>query len=342
VGIIGLGQMGYLHMMNCFHIDNIKVVSVADRSKRALKKAEALGVKNIYTDYRDLLNSSNVLDAAIISLPNFLHLDSIQMALEAGLDVFVEKPMAKNVSEGQRIVELVEKSGNIFMVGHCMRFLDAVEKMKKSVEKGSIGKIEEITLEEIISGPFSQGKNPKPVPEWRLDLEKAGGGVLLDIGYHLIDLFRFFIGEGKLVYSRLDYKFNFPIEDEAIVILSSPVSSTKGIINVGYYQKTSFPEYNFRVILQGNAGFISSENMVPKNLYLYAIKEGIKNFTRRMIGKKIKPLSYTYYYEMYHKELEYFFECIRRDIEPSVSAIDGLETIKIIEESYNFSKKCEA
>lgn len=81
VGVIGLGHMGRLHMMNCLHIDDVNVVAAADPSRKALKKAMSVGVKNLYTDYHDLLQDPQI-DTVIISLPNFLHFDSAQSALE--------------------------------------------------------------------------------------------------------------------------------------------------------------------------------------------------------------------------------------------------------------------
>jgi len=321
-------------MMNCLHVDGVKVVATADSSKRALEKAKLVGVKNLYTDYHDLLNDSAGVDAVVISLPNFLHFESIELALEAGLDVFVEKPMANTVEECCKIVKLVEKSGRKFMVGHCMRFIDAVEKMKDRADKGYIGNLEVVTFEHVYNGPFAHGVVPKPVSEWWFDPKKAGGGVLLDLGYHLIDLFSFFAGDSELIFSCLDHKFNLPVEDGAIVILRASNSSAKGIINVGWYQKTIFPKFDFRLILHGNAGYISSDDLIPKNLYFHAVKEGTKNLFRKIIGKKIRPLSYTYYYESYYKELRHFFDCLEQDLDPSISAADGLKTMELIEKAY--------
>ena len=335
VGIIGLGRIGKLHMMNCLHIDDVKVVAAADPSKKALRKAKSLGVSKLYTDYHDLLNHSSNIDAVVMSLPNFLHFEAIQLALEAGLNVFTEKPMACTVEECREIVKFVEKSGEKFMIGHCMRFIDAIEKMKDIADKGRIGDLEVVTIEQILNGPFAHGAVPTPVPEWWFDPKKSGGGVLLDLGYHLIDLLRFFVGEeGKILFSCFDHKFNLPFEDGAIVILHSASSSVKGITNVGWYQKSVFPEYNFRVILHGNAGYISSDDLVPRNIYLHGVKEGTKNFLRKVVGKKIKPLSYSYYYESYYKELQHFFDCVKNDSDPSVSATDGLKTVELIEEAY--------
>lgn len=335
VGVIGLGHMGRLHMMNCLHVDDVRVIAAADSSKRALKKAQSIGVKHLYTDYRDLLKDSLNLDTVIISLPNFLHFESIELALEAGLNVFIEKPLANTVEECRRIVKLAKNSGGKFMVGHCMRFLAPIEKMKDAADKGYIGDLEVVTIEEVTNGPFEHPAVPKPVSDWWFDPKKVGGGALLDLGSHLIDLFRFFVGDSKLLFSRLDHKFNLPVEDGAILILGSSSSSAKGIINVGWYQKAVFPKFNFRMILHGNAGYISSDDLA-RNIYLHAIKEGTKNFIRKVIGKKIHPLSYSQTFESYYKELKYFFDCVQQDSDPLIgaSALDGLKTIELIEEAY--------
>jgi len=334
VGIIGLGRMGMLHMMNCLKIDNVKVVAVADSSKKALNKAKFAGVDKVYSDYHDLLSHASDIDAVVISLPNFLHFECIQLALENGLDVFVEKPMANTVEECRDIVKLVEKSGSKFMVGHCMRFLEAIERMKENLDNGIIGRLEVATIEEVINGPFSHPRVPAPVSDWWFDPKKSGGGALLDIGYHMIDLFRFFAGDSEIIFSHLDYKFSLPVEDGAILILRSSDCSAKGIVNVGWYQRTIFPKYDFRVILHGNAGYLSSDDLVPHNLYLHAAKEGTKNFLRRVVGRKIRPLSYTYYYESFYRELVHFFDGVENDSDPLVSAVDGLKIVELIHKAY--------
>jgi len=343
VGVIGLGRMGMLHLMNCLKMDEVEVLGAADQSKKALRKAKALGVTGLYEDYHDLLSSgSPEIDAVIISLPNFLHYESIQLSLEEGLNVFVEKPMANTIEECREIVKLAEKSGRNLMVGHCMRFLEAFEEMKEKLNSGFIGSLEVATLEEVINGPFAHPRVPAPVSDWWFDPKKSGGGALLDIGYHMVDLFRFFAGDSKVVFSCLDHRFSLPVEDGAIVILQSCDSPTKGIINVGWYEQTVFPKFNMRVILHGNAGYLSSDDFVPRNLYVHALKEGTKNLLRRMVGKKIRPLSYTYYYEPYYKELEHFFDCLRNDHDPVTSAIDGLKNVELVHEAYEMFRNCDS
>lgn len=170
VGFIGLGQMGRMHLVNCMHIEGVKVIAVADPSKGALKKAENLGVTKLYTDYSELVNKEhNNLDAVIISVPNFLHFDTIRLSLENGLNVFAEKPLAVNVEQCEEIVNLVQASGRKFMIGHNLRFVPAIEKIKADLQRGTIGNLEVATIEEILNGPFSHPRVPAPVADWWFD-----------------------------------------------------------------------------------------------------------------------------------------------------------------------------
>jgi predicted dehydrogenase len=339
VAIAGLGRQGMLHLMNCAHVEDIQVIAAADMSKKARNKAKSLGVKNVYEEYEKMLKTHSDLDAVILSMPNFLHLSSIQRALEAGFNVFTEKPLANTVSECQQIVNLTRKSGRKLMIGHNCRFYEMSEKMKHQLDCGHIGDVEVITAEEIINGPFAHPYVPTPVSEWWFDPKKSGGGVLLDVGYHMIDLFRFFAGDAKVLHAYLGHRLNLPIEDTAIVLLQSVSSNTKGIINVGWYERTIFPRFDFRVILHGNAGYLSSEDLIPRSIYTHAAKVGMKNILGRVIGKKVTPLSYTYFYESYYKELKLFFECLKTDTQPPVSAEDGLRVIETIEDAYQKARK---
>jgi predicted dehydrogenase len=339
VAILGLGKMGKLHFKNCMHVRNVKVVAVADSSKRRLEYAQSLGVSHLYRDFHELLNDKDIqIDTVIVCLPNYMHFESITESLERELNVFTEKPLAASIDECKKIVDFVKEKPSKFMVGHNMRFIPAIEKVKDRIENGLIGGLEVLTIEEIINGPFHPHVVPTPVPEWWFDKSKTGGGVQIDLGYHLFDLFRYFSGEAAVLFCTLDHKYNLPIEDGAITILKSK-EDVKGIINVGWYQIVIFPNYNFRLIAHGTSGYLSTEQFTPKNIKKHAVKEGTRNLIRRLLGMKINPLSYTYFYESYFKEIQHFFDCISEDKEPIVSAYDSLKVMELIEQSYKISKK---
>jgi len=331
-GIIGLGKAGMLRLRISRVMDNVDVLAVADSSKRRLQVAKRLGVKELYNNYNELLRSADV-DAVIISLPNFLHKESIVAATEADKHIFIEKPLARTSVECKEVMRLAEKRGIKLMAGHNYRFLGCVKKVKSIYEKGMIGDVELSTFELVYDG-FSPTLEPTPMPEWYFDVEKIGGW-LLDAGYHLIDLFQWFFGDAEVLYAHLGSRFHLPYEDHAIIVLGSKNGTAKGVLNVGWFSKLTFPQFNFRVILHGTAGFISTDQFVPRNLYIHAAKEGIKNVLRRALGIEIRPLTYTYFYSSYAEELRHFFTCIENDSTPIVTAQDAFRVIRTIEEIYS-------
>jgi predicted dehydrogenase len=320
--------MGKLHLMNALHIDGINIVAVADKSERNRKSVERYHLKT-YEDYNDLLDAEK-LDAVIISLPNFLKKESVFRAAERKLDIFLDKPLSRDLVEAQEIVRKVEKENVRLMVGVNYRYYDCVQKLKNAVDDGKVGDIVIATSDLILNGPFSHPLVPTPVPDWWLHKETAGGGALIDLGYHLIDLFSWMFGRLDVNYSNLGHRLNLPLEDAGTVILESE-NSTTCIANFGWFQKSIFPDFNFRFTVHGVAGYDSTDRYTPRNLRTYAIKEGTLNLLRKLSLRKIHYLSYTYYYESFFRILKLFFEMLRQGTENPVSLGQQLEVLRIID-----------
>jgi predicted dehydrogenase len=340
VGVLGLGKMGKLHLMNCKFIDDVKVTAVADASEKNLNWAKSRGINDLYKDYTELIEKGEI-DVVIITLPHFLHVNSGILAAENGIDIFMEKPLANTVSEGEIIINAVKKSGIKFMIGCNCRFIDSVEQLKKMYDNGILGDVEIATLENIGNGPFSPFLEPTPVPDWYFDPNEAGGGAFLDLGYHMIDLFQWFFQDVALEYVQLGNRYNLPYEDNATVILKSNKTSTRGIVNLGWFSRSVFPKFDFRVMLHGTADFASTDDFMP-NIYVNAVKEGLRSVWRRVVRRKIKPLAYTYYYYSYFKELNHFFECVRNDDVMRISQEEALRTLRVIEEAYGMARRHDA
>lgn len=330
-----MGKMGQLHFLNALHVKDVKVVAVADKSQKNRKMAESYNVK-AYEDYDQLLKAED-LDAALISLPNFLREDSIAKAAEKGLDLFVDKPLARSLDEAKRIEEKVEKEGVRMMTGVNYRYFESVQQLKGMLDEGRIGDVIFATADLVLNGPLGHGRVPTPVPEWWLSKEQAGGGALLDLGYHLIDIMNWMFGDLKVEYSKLGYRFSLPVEDGAMVVLRSEKSNANCCVNVGWFSKTIFPDFNFRVNLHGTIGYQSTDNFAPKNLRVHAIKAGGSNFLRRITGKQLKYLSYTYYYNSFFQILELFCNSIQNDTELPITLKEEINVMKIIDDIYKHS-----
>lgn len=336
VGVLGLGKMGKLHLMNCKFIDDIKVTAVADASEKNLKWAKSHGINGLYHDYIELIERENI-DAIIITLPHFLHTNSAILAAGKGIDIFMEKPLANTVSEGELIMKAVRKNGIKFMIGCNCRFIDSIEKLKEKYDAGILGNIEIATLENIGNGPFSPFLEPAPVPDWYFNPDEAGGGAFLDLGYHMIDLFQYFFQDVSLEYVQFGNTYDLPYEDNATAILKSNKTSTRGIVNLGWFSRSVFPKFDFRVMLHGTSDFSTTDDFMP-NIYFNAVKEGLRSVWHRVTQRKIRPLAYTYYYYSYFKELDHFFDCIKYNKEPRISMDEALRTLRVIEEGYNRSR----
>jgi myo-inositol 2-dehydrogenase/D-chiro-inositol 1-dehydrogenase len=331
VAVVGLGSMGKLHLMNALHVKGIDVVGAADKNEKSRKFAERLHVKT-YDDYRNLIDSEK-LDAVIISLPNFLKKESVFYAAENKLSIFLDKPMSRSLAEAHEIAEKVANKNVRLMVGVNYRYFESVQKLKAAIDEGRVGDVVIATSDLVMNGPFSHPRVPKPVPDWWLRKETAGGGALLDLGYHLIDLLSWMFGDLKAAYSALGYRFNLPIEDAGTVVLESK-NGTTCVVNVGWFCKTIFPDFNFRINVHGTAGYDSTDRYTPKNLRVHAVKEGSLNFLRRISGRKIRYLSYTYYYSSFYRILELFFEMVKQGTESPISLKEQLEVIGIIDSVY--------
>ena len=332
LAVAGIGHVGKLHLFNLSKLENVEVVGVADRNRKNQALAHRLGVKQVYADYHELFEKAKV-DAAVISLPNFLHADSVIFASENGIDVMVDKPLARSVAEAKNIVSTTARQGTRLFVSTNFRYFPHVQKLKKEVHEGSIGDVVLATIEHVMHGPFSHPLYPKPVPDWWFDRDQVGGGALMDNGYHCLDLFTWMFGECQVEAAQLGHMFNLDQEDTATVIVKSK-SGTQGVINAGWFSHVVFPRLDFRIVAHGTSGFLNTDELRPASLYLHAAKEAIRNLGRRLIGKPLNLLSYTYYFESYVTAVKTFVNCLRTGTAFPVSLDQQIHVLDCIEEAY--------
>lgn len=320
LGLIGLGFIGRVHMLNCLRLSEARLVAVADVSEKALSMAKKLGVGKTYQDYRELLKDPEI-NAVIVALPTYLHAECAKIAAENHKHILLEKPLARNVNEGKEIVSAIKKHGVKLMVGHTTRYTNTYKNLKKEIDEGKLGEIQVAYAVNIGSGPFmhrSEEGSPKPVPEWWWRKELTGGGALIDLGSHMINLVRWFFGKVVYVESYLGYRFNLEQEDHAICILkfkSGPIV----IINLGWFSRMG----NVKLEVYGTVGHaVASYN--PPSRVITAIQ---------LVLRKTPS-----FYVPYFNEVQHFVDCIRKDIQPQPSGEDALEDLKVIEKAYKNAK----
>jgi len=316
LGIIGLGYIGQLHLRHSLKLANAEVVAVADTSLKALEKARALGVKKAFTDYADILKDPQV-DAVLISLPTHLHLKCAQQVAEAGKDIFLEKPIAATVEEAKDVISAAERNSVKLMLGYPFRFNKNFIQVKEDLENGLIGDVENAHATYISSGPFfhrAEGHSPVPVPDWWFNTQLTGGGVLVDLGCHLINLLRWLFGEIVEIKGHFGHRFSMDFEDSAMC-LARFNSGSVAVINVGWFSQ----EYILRVDLLGSVRNISVEHM-PSSTMSNAF---------RMLTKGISSFNQPHF-----DELQYFVDCLVKDEAPSPTGLDGLRDLEAISKAY--------
>jgi len=317
LGLIGLGYIGRVHLMNCLRLDDARVTAVADISKKALRNAKALGVPYAYQDYNELLKNPDV-DAVIISLPTYLHAESAKVAAENHKHILLEKPIARNKAEGEIILSAVEKFHIKLMIGHPDRFTEENQNLKTMMDKGELGDIQVAYATNISSGPFMHRADrdaPIPVPDWWWKKELTGGGVLMDLGSHKINLLRWFFGDVVGVKSYLGYRYNLEQEDHAICTLKFERGQI-GIVNVGWFSQQS----QDRLDVYGTTG------------HAYA---GRKSSSRIKTAIQLMLRRPTSYFKSHLQEIEYFVDCIQKDEQPQhTSGEEALKDLEVIERAY--------
>ena len=317
LGIIGLGYVGQIHLGHGLRLANAEVAAVADISAKALNKAKKAGVKKIFKNYEDLLRDPSI-DAVVVALPTHLHLQCGTQAAEAKKHIFLEKPIARNVQEASQIVSAARKNSVSLMIGYPLRFNEKFRSLKSKINDGTLGVVEIAQADYISSGPFfhrAEGYAPVPVPEWWFNRELTGGGALIDLGSHIINLLRWYFGEITSIKSCLGYRFNLDFEDSATCLVKFE-SRTRAVVNVGWFLQG----YQLKVEMYGTVSQVIREHK-PGN----AFKTAVQMLTR----------GYSDFHKPHFEELQYFASCLTHGISPSPSGEEGLGDLKAISMAYS-------
>lgn len=185
IGIIGCGAIARRSHIPAFNaLEGAEVTACASRSRASAEAAaaEAAGAK-VFDDWRELIEH---VDAVAICSPNAFHRDQAVAAAQAGKHVLVEKPIACTVEEADGMIDAAQKAGVVLQVAHNLRYIAPVIAARCAIADGAIGEIRALRAAFGHSGP----KHWAPDATWFFEPESSGGGALVDLGIHIIDLVR--------------------------------------------------------------------------------------------------------------------------------------------------------
>ncbi len=208
VGIVGFGFMGRQHLKCYRALRGVRVAAICDGDKARLTGSQEnrgqyrtgdeasldLGDVALYTDFEKMLAEQR-LDAVSITLPTFMHRDFTVKALDAGVHVLCEKPMAMSVEQCEDMIAAAKTNKRILQIGHCIRFWPEYVKAKEIVDSGRYGDVRTASFRRV-----------SPVPGWSwknwLIHAKQSGGAIMDLHIHDTDYIQYLFGLPEAVRSE--------------------------------------------------------------------------------------------------------------------------------------------
>ncbi|MBT6052061.1 MAG: Gfo/Idh/MocA family oxidoreductase [Candidatus Scalindua sp.] len=212
IGIIGFGKMGQTRYQAITELNAGEVIGVSDPNPITSLD----GMANV--SHEAIINNPEI-DIVIVCTPNYLNKDLTIRSLNAGKHVFCEKPPCFSASEAREIIEAEKRSGLKLMYGFNHRHHDSIIRMKELIDSGELGEV-----------LWSRGRYGKSVTtdyssQWRAKKKYAGGGILMDQGIHMLDLFLHLSGDYDTVKAELSNLYwKMDVEDNAFVILKDSQS----------------------------------------------------------------------------------------------------------------------
>ncbi len=309
VGVIGTGAMGKNHVRVYSELEDVALVGVSDIDAQGGKAiAKKFGCQ-FFSSHAELLKH---VDAVTIAVPTSMHYAVGKDALDAGVNLLMEKPLAGSVEEGQRIVDMAHDSGLTLSVGHIERHNPVVRHTKNMLERNGFGKI--ITM---------SSRRVSNYPRRIRDV-----GVIMDLGVHDIDVSRYLAGsEVREVFAAAGKSGKSPFEDHATIMMKFD-NSIMGVIDTNWLTPMRVRsmsitcEERFVVIdymaqsieiSTSRFGELDEANLYKLPLEMETVSVGLK---------KEEPLK---------RELDDFIHAIETRSSPLVSGEDGVAVIRLAE-----------
>ncbi len=312
IGIIGAGRIGKLHAENIVNnFRNVEIKAIADIFADKIEDwAKSIGIKNIYKDYKEIINDEEI-EAVLICSSTDTHAQITIEAANAGKHIFCEKPIDFDVKKIKEALDAVEKAGVKFQIGFNRRFDHNFKKVRELVQAGKIGDPHIIKV---------TSRDPQAPP---IEYVKVSGGMFIDMTIHDFDMVRYLSGsEVEEVYTNAAVLVD-PLIGEAGDVDTAIISLKfkNGAIGVIDNSRSAAYGYDQRVEVFGSLGAVTVSNDTDTTAVLHT-GEGI-------ISDKPKYFFLERYKDSFVVEMKEFFDSIINDTEPPVTGIDGLKPVLI-------------
>ncbi|MBQ9099657.1 MAG: Gfo/Idh/MocA family oxidoreductase [Clostridia bacterium] len=282
IGLLGFGAMGRTHAFAVanlpFYFNDLPFhAAIHGVSTRSLEKSQAIASDfgfAIATDNEDDLINRPDIDVIDICTPNFLHFQTVKKALACGKHIYCEKPLSSDLATAEEMAGLAAKSGLICSVVFNNRHLSAVQRAKQLIEDGALGQILSFDFHYL----HNSCTDPQKKAGWKQTADICGlGGVLLDLGSHIIDLAVFLCGRFRAVTGKSQIAFPTRVgidgetwktdAPEAFYMLAETESGARGTLTASKLATGTNDDLGFAIY--GTKGSLRFSLMQPNYLEFY-------------------------------------------------------------------------
>jgi myo-inositol 2-dehydrogenase / D-chiro-inositol 1-dehydrogenase len=309
VAFLGVGRMGETHLRNLGGLPDVQVIVVADPHLQSAEYGKRLsGAEIATTDVEGAIDHPSV-DAVVIVTPTDTHARLIELAVRAGKAVFSEKPIALDLSETKRVVDLIGQSKAPVQLGFMRRYDPGYVSAKQRIDAGELGRIETFRA-------LSRDTYPPT-----LKFLHQSGGVFLDMAVHDFDLARFLVGEVEEVQAwgtvLIDSRFAEADDADTAITFLRFANGAFGVVETS---RRSNWGYDIRTEVAGAEGKVVVEG-VQKTPAIFS-----RNFAASFDHYENFPDRFAAGYKL---ELEAFFKALQNGQIPTPGAEDALETLRL-------------
>lgn len=327
--------MGYAHLPAYLKFSNkVKLTAICDINEKAVKLfGKTANVSTIYTNFEKMLKEED-LDAIDICTIHDQHKKQTLLAAEAGKHILLEKPMATTIQDCKAMVQATEKAGVTFMIAQVLRYLPSSQSVFKIIQNKELGPIRAVRGDSLLKQSMIL-----PRDHWMFDGSRAGGGVLITLSIHVIDLLRYYLGNVKRVSGvckTMTPLFINGAEDFA----SATLEFENGTIgNIFASLSVGRTPWNIKYMIFGDYGAIYSKPPPQKTSHYQIGDTMLSSTTIDKEGKSpqkggfisIDPdSSHLVGDNPFINEVIHFVDTCRNDRESFSNGKDNLETMKTI------------
>jgi predicted dehydrogenase len=327
VGLIGSGFVADIHAAAFRLVPDAEVVAVASPSPgKAEHFAKERGIPRAFTDYRELLALEEI-GLVVLALPNHLHAQACLDAAAAGKHVVCEKPLCRTLAEADRMIEACRRAGVLLMYAEELCFAPKYVRAKQLVDEGALGRVFLVKQSEEHFGPHMP---------WFWDVDKSGGGVLLDMGCHSVEFARWVFGKPRVksVQAHLGLHVHGDRtrgEDHSLCIVEYETGQV-GLAENSWAKQGGVDD---RCEIYGSGGFTRADLLRGSALLTYS-EPGYGYAVEK--AATTRGYTFTMFEEVWNygfpQELTHFVRCVQGRETPVETGEDGREVLKILCAAY--------